>query len=406
MVVLSGVVQMDLRDAIAEQAAFSLRLAGSVALKHASASNLAFSPLSLHVALSLLAAGSAGETHQQLASFLRISSGGGGVGSAELLGSLASQVVEIVLADGSPVGGPRVSFASGVWVDQSLPLKPAFQQISASVYKAEARAVDFQKKAVEVTGEVNSWAEGATAGLIRELLPAGSVDHMTRLVLANALYFKGAWREKFDASQTRENTFYLLDGSSINAPFMTSKKKQFIRANDGFKALKMPYQQGNDQRQFSMYLFLPDVKEGIWGLVEKLASESGNLVRYLPMKDVEVGDFRIPKFKISFGFEASGIMKEMGLVLPFTGGELTEMVDDPVTGKELAVSSIFHKSFVEVNEEGTEAAAASAVVVNQRSLPLGPLDFVADHPFVFLIREDLTGVILFVGHVLKPLLSA
>ncbi|MQL87274.1 hypothetical protein Taro_019820 [Colocasia esculenta] len=443
---------MDLRDAIAEQSAFSLRLAGRVAPKHAASSNLAFSPLSLHVALSLLAAGSAGGTLQQLVSFLRPPAAAGSSSAAESLNSLASQVVELVLADGSPVGGPRMSFAGGVWVDQSLHLKPAFKQLAASAFKAEARAADFQSKviyfggrlgggdvisdefligkvvcflrtpmgsplfsnfiqgflgfvkAAEVTGEVNSWAESATGGLIRELLPAGSVDHTTRLLLANALYFKGAWSEKFDASKTKESAFHLLDGSSVRAPFMTSKKQQFVRANDGFKSLKLPYLQGDDRRQFSMYLFLPDAKDGIWDLAEKLASEAGNLDWYLPGRKAGVGEFRIPKFKISFGFEASGVMKEMGLVLPFSGGELTEMVDSAL-GKQLYVSGIFHKSFVEVNEEGTEAAAASAAVVGLRSLPPPPTDFVADHPFIFLIREDLTGVILFIGHVINPLLS-
>lgn len=256
-----------------------------------------------------------------------------------------------------------------------------------------------------MTGEVNSWVESATGGLIKELLPAGSVNHMTRLVLANAMYFKGAWSEKFDASKTKESAFHLLDGSSVSAPFMTTKRKQFVRSYDGFKVLKLPYLQGGDRRQFSMYMFLPDRKDGLWELAETLASESGSLDRYLPMQKVEVGQFRIP-FKISFGFEASGTMKEMGLVLPFSGGELTEMVDSPL-GNQLAVSGIFHKSFVEVNEEGTEAAAASATMLgaSMMSLPLDPVDFVADHPFIFLIGEDLTGVILFIGHVVNPLLD-
>uniref|UniRef100_A0A1D1XWS9 Serpin-ZX n=1 Tax=Anthurium amnicola TaxID=1678845 RepID=A0A1D1XWS9_9ARAE len=396
--------EMDLRDSIAEQTAFSLRLAGRVAPSHAAASNLAFSPLSLHVALSLVAAGSTGETLEQLASFLRPSTGAASPAAAERLHKLASEVIALVLADGSPVGGPRLSFASGVWVDQSLPLKPAFKQLAASAYKAESRAVDFQTKAVEVAAELNSWVESATSGLIRELIPAGSVGHLTRLVLANALYFKGAWSEKFDASQTKDSAFHLLDGSPVRAPFMTSKKKQLISANDGFKVLKLPYLQGDDRRQFSMCLFLPDGKDGLWGLVEKLSSESAHLDRYLPMQKVEVGHFEIPKFKISFGFEASRILKEMGLTLPFSGGELTEMVDSPL-GKQLVVSSICHKSFVEVNEEGTEVAAASAVVTRLAGISRGRMDFVADHPFLFLIREDLMGVVLFVGHVLNPLLN-
>lgn len=259
-------------------------------------------------------------------------------------------------------------------------------------------------KAAEVIHEVNSWAEKETSGLIKEVLPDGSVDSATKLIFANALYFKGAWNEPFNASSTKDHDFHLLNGSTVKAPFMTSKKKQVLGAYDGFKALRLPYKQGGDKRRFSMYFFLPDAIDGLPALVDKLGSESGLLERYLPHEQVEVGDFRIPRFKISYGFEASKTLKSLGLVLPFTGeGGLTEMVDSPV-GKRLYVSSIFHKSFIEVNEEGTEAAAASAGVIALRSLIISnKLDFVADHPFLFLIREDLTGTILFSGHVLNPL---
>jgi serpin B len=268
-------------------------------------------------------------------------------------------------------------------------------------------SVDFINKAVEVTQEVNLWAEKETNGLIKEILPPDSVNSQTRLVFANALYFKGAWTEKFDASKTEDYDFHLLNGSSVKVPFMTSKKKQFIRAFDGFKVLGLPYKQGGDKRQFSMYIFLPDEKDGLSTLVEKVASESELLAHKLPLEKVEVGDFRIPKFKVSFGLETSDILKELGVVLPFSGGGLTKLVDSTVTGQNLYVSDIFHKSFIEVNEEGTEAAAATAATVLLRGIMSAPtrLDFVADRPFLFLIREDLTGTIIFVGQVLNPLVE-
>lgn len=250
---------------------------------------------------------------------------------------------------------------------------------------------------------MNQWAEKETSGLIKEILPADSVDSSTRLVFANALYFKGAWDEKFDASVTKESEFHLLNGTSIQVPFMTSKKQQYVKAFDGFKVLGLPYKQGEDRRRFSMYFFLPDANDGLPALVDKVSSESQFLERHLPYQKVGVGEFRIPKFKISFGFEASNVLKGLGLVLPFSGDGLTEMVDSPV-GSNLYVSSIFHKSFIEVNEEGTEAAAATAGVVKLRGLLAEEkVDFVADHPYLFLIREDATGVVLFVGSVLNPL---
>lgn len=260
-------------------------------------------------------------------------------------------------------------------------------------------------QAAEVAGQVNSWVEKVTSGLIKELLPAASVDHTTRLVLGNALYFKGAWTEKFDASKTKDGKFHLLDGSSVQAPFMSSTKKQYLSSYNNLKVLMLPYQQGGDKRQFSMYILLPEAHDGLWSLAEKLSSEPEFLEKHIPTQKVAVGQFKLPKFKISFGLEASDLLKGLGLQLPFSAeADLSEMVDSPV-GQSLYVSSIFHKSFVEVNEEGTEAAAASAAVIALRSLPIGPMDFVADHPFLFLIREDMTGVVLFIGHVLNPLLA-
>ncbi|KAL2504171.1 Serpin-ZX [Abeliophyllum distichum] len=259
------------------------------------------------------------------------------------------------------------------------------------------------RKAAEVTKEVNLWVEKETSGLIKELLPSGSVDSSTRLIFANAVYFKGVWIDKFDASKTKDDKFFLLNGSSVQVPFMTSKKKQYIREFSGFKVLGLPYKQGADDRKFSMYFFLPDAKNGLPALVEKFGSESGFLENHLPYRRVKVGAFRIPKFKMSFGFEASEVLKGLGLVLPFSGNGLTEMVDSSV-GQNLHVSSIFQKSFIEVNEEGTEAAAATAAVVMLKSYQMeDELDFVADHPFLFVVREDTTGVPLFIGQIHNPL---
>ncbi|EOY14598.1 hypothetical protein QUC31_000118 [Theobroma cacao] len=390
---------MDLRESIRRQTDVTLSLTKHVLQTEAKDSNLAFSPLSIHVVLSMIAAGSTGPTLDQLLSFLKSASN-------DHLGSFSSELVSVVFADGSPAGGPRLSFANGVWIDKSLPLKPSFKQVVDNVYKAASNQVDFQTKAVQVAGEVNLWAEKETSGLIKQLLPPGSVDGSTRLIFANALYFKGAWNETFDASKTKENDFYLVNGSSVKAPFMTSQKKQAVGAYDGFKVLGLPYKQGGDKRRFSMYFFLPDAKDGLPALVEKVSSESGFLERHLSYEPVKVGEFRIPRFKISFGFEASEVLKRLGLVLPFSGeGGLTEMVDSPL-GQSLYVSNIFHKSFIEVNEEGTEAAAASAGVIRLRGVLVEEkIDFVADHPFLFLIREDVTGVVLFIGHVLNPLES-
>ena len=251
-----------------------------------------------------------------------------------------------------------------------------------------------------MTNEVKIWAEKETNGLIKEILP---INRLTRLIFANTLYFKGSWNQKFDASITKDYDFHLMSDCSVKVPFMTSKKKQFIRALNCFEVLGLPYKKGEDKRQFTMYFFLPNAKDGLPNLVEKVASESDLLQHKLPFDKVEVGDFRIPKFNISFGLETSDMLKELGVVLPFSGGGLTKMVNSSVS-QNLCVSKIFHKSFIEVNEEGTEAAAVCAMTVQYQCMRVPTvMDFAADHPFLYLIRDDLTGTILFVGQVLNPL---
>ncbi|CAI9106360.1 OLC1v1005498C1 [Oldenlandia corymbosa var. corymbosa] len=154
----------------------------------------------------------------------------------------------------------------------------------------------------------------------------------------------------FDASLTKEHDFHLLNGNRIKAPFMTSHKKQYISAYDGFKVLRLPYCEGQENgRYFWMYFFLPDKMKELQALVEKLGSEPDFIDGHPARELVEVGDFRIPKFKILFDFDASKLLKDLGLVLPFSPGGFTNMVDSG--GEDLEVEAIFHQSFIEVNEE-------------------------------------------------------
>ncbi|PQP95011.1 serpin-ZX-like [Prunus yedoensis var. nudiflora] len=367
---------IDLRESVRNQTDVSLRMTKHLFQTKANGKNMVYSPLSIHTLLSLTAAGTKGATQDELLSFLKSKS------TAEL-NSLASNLVPLVFANGSPAAG--------------VP-----------------KQVDFQNKAEEARTEVNSWAAKETKGLITEVLPSGTVNSSTRLILANALYFKGAWDDDpFDGSKTKDYVFHLLNGrSNIKAPFMTSRNEQFIiKAFDGFKVLKLPYKRGKDeQRRFCMCLVLPDEKDGLPALVERVCSEPGFLDRHIPRCDVEVGDFRIPKFKITSGFKVCDILKQLGLELPFLfdpykGGNLTEMVESP-PGEDPFVSVILQGAVIEVNEEGTEAAAVTAFVKKQGSKlykPRKKIDFVADHPFLFFIREEMTGAVLFIGQLLNPL---
>ncbi|XP_076902614.1 serpin-ZX-like [Bidens hawaiensis] len=361
-------------------------------------SNVVFSPVSIHAVLSLAAAGSKGPTLDQFLAFLKTS-------STDDLNSLYSQLVSSVLADGSLTGGPRLCFVNGVWVDKTYALKPSFKQIGDTVYKAACKQVDFQTSAAEVVNQVNLWVEKQTNDLIKQVLPKSAINNLTRLMFANVVYFKGAWNQKFAKSLTKEYEFHLLDGNKVRVPFMTNNKSQFVREYDGFKVLGLPYIQGQEKRLFTMYVFLPDAKDGLQSLVEKIGSTSDFLDRDLPRDKVQVRRFLLPKFKISFEFIATDLLMELGLVLPFTNDcDLSEMADSSA-GESLYVSSIIHKAVVEVSEEGTVASAVTIAAV----FPGGPshvkprvVDFVADHPFLFVIREDRSGVVLFMGQVIEP----
>lgn len=230
-------------------------------------------------------------------------------------------------------------------------------------------------KAEEVRCEVNKWASDQTNGLIKDLLPPGSVNRETIQVYGNALYFKGAWAIPFHKSRTTNKEFHLLDGASVSVPFMSNKVDQYVKAYNGFKVLRLPYRQSDDDinREYSMYFYLPDKKDGLDMLVRKLTSTPGFVDNHIPSRKVEVSDFRIPKFKISFMFDASK-------------GEV----------------SMYHKACVEIDEEGATAAAATAFIRLMSYCPGPKINFVADHPFLFLIREDRTGTILFAGQIFDP----
>ncbi|GER50884.1 serpin-like protein, partial [Striga asiatica] len=340
---------------------------------HVKDSNFVFSPLSIHVVLAMVAAGSGIPAREQLLRYLMFD-------SIEELNSLSSQIATWLLADGGPLGGPYMSFANRVWVERSLVLKPAFKEIVETTYRSALGHVDFRNQFDVVREEVNAWAEEKT---------------------------NGAWHSKFDPSLTKVGDFFLLNGSSVRVPFMTSSKDQFALAFDDLKVLKLPYKRGQDTQAFSMYFFLPNARDGLQALVEKFGSISGFIEHHTPRQRVKMGDFRLPKFKISFDFEASEFFKKQGLVLPFRGG-LTEMVYSSPNIPPLEISLFFHKAYVEVDEQGTEAAAVSACVVTFRCGRYRRedlFDFVADHPFLFVIREETSGVVLFVGQFVNPLLS-
>lgn len=251
---------------------------------------------------------------------------------------------------------------------------------------------------------MNTWVKDETHGKIEDLLPPGSVDEETRLLLANALYFKGAWQTPFEEKDTKEGDFFLLDGKSIKVPMMHSTKKQFVKDFSTFKALRLPYFAGHDKRLFSMFILLPHDKKGIAQLEQSLDVKTLSQDLIHITQEVPVTAFELPKFKISNSFEVPEALQSLGLILPFSKeADFSELVESFAAGA-LYLSNVFHKAYVEVNEQGTEAAAATGAVVTLRGISMfqKPIDFVADHPFIFIIKEELTNVVVFTGRVTDP----
>ncbi|RLN23982.1 hypothetical protein C2845_PM07G06030 [Panicum miliaceum] len=319
---------------------------------------------------------------------------------------LARQLDELRRAAATALVGalrdlPQTSFACGVWVDRNRVLVPEFADTAASRYAAVAESADFFSEPEQARRRVNAFVSEATRGLIADVLPPGSVDSSTVLVLANALYFKGTWARPFNPSRTFAAPFHLPGGDTARAPFMTANlfKEQMVAVFPGFRALKLPYKNGGGARQaaFYMLLLLPDGEAlKIGDLYDKAVSTPGFIRKHTPADEVPVGRFMVPKFKFTFEFEASEDVQKLGVTRAFEGGDFSGIV---AGGNGLSISGVYHKATREVDELGTVAAAAMAVGIQEcERAPRPPVDFVADRPFLFAIVEERSGVVLFLGH--------
>uniref|UniRef100_A0A453C1D2 Serpin domain-containing protein n=5 Tax=Triticinae TaxID=1648030 RepID=A0A453C1D2_AEGTS len=393
-------------DAMKDQAALSMRLLRGLGLR--GEQNLAFSPASFHAILSLLAAGTTGAIRDQIVSFL-------GPAGAEAHAALVSHFGQTPShQEEDEEGHPMVRCATGVWVDSSLHLKPTFATMAASRFNAEARAVCFGSNPEQARSEINEWFEGETGGRWKELVPEGSINAATVVVLANALYFRGYWYDPFDPELTQDGDFYVSPGHAVRTPFMVGgylHENMCIACHPGFKVLWMPYCGHYQDCRSSMCIYLPDDRGGLPELVRALSSDPSVLFA-VPEKLVPTAELRIPKFDVSQRLEASHLLRDLGLDLPFrlnpAGQSFSEMLalDEHDSKMPMAVSSVVHQCSVNINEQGTVAAAATDMEILGCCLPSEKVvDFVADHPFLFFIikEEDNNGVILFAGQVVNPL---
>ncbi|KAF7137839.1 hypothetical protein RHSIM_Rhsim07G0078900 [Rhododendron simsii] len=321
-----------------------------------------------------------------------------------------------VAKDGGPSNnaedGPTVVMVNGVWVDQRFPLRQSYKELIRGVHKCEAKTVDFLHKASEVVDEINSWADDASRGLIKDVLQPGSLSSETAIVLGNGLYFKGLWDSnyKFDASRTENRDFYLSSDNTVLVPFMTSHKIYYFGSFDGFKVLRIPYKGRKLNKNFSMYFFLPNEKDGLKILVEKFNTCPLFLLQSLNLREVRLDEFWIPKFKFSFDFDVSKVMEDMGEPLTFLQNpkDWSDMMHIP-EDVPIMKPNMIQKAYIEVDEKGTEAAAITIMGMQCACSCMPPPkieSFVADHPFMFMIKEETSNSVFFTGAVVNPTSSS
>lgn len=348
--------------------------------------NLFFSPMSISTALSMTYAGAEGETKREIANVLRFKLPGTQVHLA--LGSLMTTL------NTPEKNAYELRVANRLWGQKGYGFLPQFLATTRKEYGAELAQVDFANEADQARQDINNWVEEQTNDKIKDLIPQGAVNELTRLVLTNAIYFKGKWEHPFEKKQTKDAPFALSAKEKINAPLMFQKEKFKYGENEFAQLLEMRYTGDN----LSMLVLLPKKSVGLSTLEKNL--NAANVDTWSSrMRKQEVKTY-IPRFKLAEEIQLNSMLSSLGMPMAFDPSKANF---SGMNGRrDLFISAALHKAFADVNEEGTEAAAATGIVVGVTSLPPAPKEFRADHPFVILIRDNQTGGVLFVGRVANP----
>jgi len=335
--------------------------------------NLFFSPYSISAALAMAYGGARGETGEQMNDVLHFAGPDTTHPSFSYLRETLNKI------EGK--GYVQLSVANSLWPQKDYPFLPAYLTLTGKYYGCEITPVDYRADAEGARRRINTWVEEQTNDKIKDLIAEGFLNAQTRLVLANAIYFKGDWASQFKPEATRPAPFMLMDGTRANVPMMSQTADFKLANTETVQALELPYEGGD----LSMVVLLPNPGE-------KPALES---LEDLDFREMEVM-VQLPKFKIETEFYLGKTLASLGMPLAFSGQADFSGMDG---SHNLLIDEVVHKAFIEVNEEGTEAAAATAVGIRATSMPP---QFIADHPFLFLIRENSTGTILFIGRVTDP----
>jgi serpin B len=355
--------------------------------------NLFFSAYSVSVALAMTQAGARGETLQQMNQVLHFSLPDEDLHSAfnALQLALASRDKDDQEANQS---GFRLKVANAIWSEKSYSFESEYLDRLAQNYGAGMRLLDFKDAPEASRQTINEWVSDETEQKIKDLLAEGTITPFTRLVLTNAIYFNANWQSQFDPANTRSGDFTLLDGTKVQAQMMSQSSQYGYAKGDGYQVVEMPYLGAN----VSMVIMLPD--EGQFDAIEKSLDSIRMEAIRSELQTAQV-NLSLPKFKIESTFGLADALKIMGMRDAFVPGKADFSGMDG-TG-ELYISAVEHKAYVSVDEKGTEAAAATGVVVGTTSAPNQVVDLRVDRPFLFIILDQESGAVLFMGRLVQPI---
>jgi len=346
--------------------------------------NLFFSPFSITAALSMVFAGTEGDSEAEVAAAM-------GVTDEALwhdnLGLLFDDLV------GKHHRAYTLNGANAVWGQDELEFVPTFEDLMAEAYNAPVQRMDISGDPDKATEHINGWVDKQTRGFIPELFEKGDISAATMVVLCNAVYFEGDWAEQFEEDNTQDGEFRTLEGASVQAPLMHNTADYGYAEVDGLKIAELPY----EGDELSMVVLLPDTDDGIYDLDADLTAESlADMLAQINYGEVEV---TLPSFTMDYELPLKDTLRALGIVSMFE----PDMADlsGMVPGGGLYIEAARHKAYVDVFEQGTRAAAATGFGADLTAMPDTSV-FTADHPFVFIIRDMLTDSILFMGRVEDP----
>ena len=356
-------------------------------LKQDANKNVFVSPSSVIFALAMTYNGAEGKTRQAMARTLEIE----GVGLNEVNSALADLQRTLSKAD------PKVQLkiANSLWAKKGITLKTDFIERSKQHYAAEVTTLDFDDPSAPMT--INAWVRGKTDNMIDKLLDRISPD--TILFLINAIYFKGQWTTEFDKGKTKEDDFQLPDARQKKVQMMSQSGRYMYFADKDFQAVSLPYGTG----RASMYVFLPDKRLTVDDFERKLTFE--NWDSWMKSFRMVPGEIKLPRFKVEYETDLKDTLKALGMAEAFDPGlaDFSGLADVNL-GARICLSRVKHKTFAEVNEEGTKAAAVTSVeaVLTSVQIPQQPFVMKVDRPFFFAIRDNSTGTLLFMGSIVDP----